>query len=140
MDEEQEYEVGYGRPPKKNQFRKGKSGNPKGRPKKKVTVQEVFWKALNHKVVVNGRNGSATITKLEAAVTQLVNKAAKGDTKALSILLRKAGDFPELFKEPLPPLPPVQFNFIDPRERHAQNEMQGASKSEYDEQERDNAV
>ena len=27
------YEVGYGKPPKHSQFQKGKSGNPKGRPK-----------------------------------------------------------------------------------------------------------
>ena len=28
-----EYSVGYGRPPKSTQFRRGRSGNPKGRPK-----------------------------------------------------------------------------------------------------------
>ena len=27
------YKVGYGKPPKATQFRKGKSGNPRGRPK-----------------------------------------------------------------------------------------------------------
>lgn len=29
-----DYEVGYGKPPKSKQFKKGQSGNPKGRPKK----------------------------------------------------------------------------------------------------------
>ena len=28
-----DYEVGYGRPPKSGQFKKGQSGNPKGRPR-----------------------------------------------------------------------------------------------------------
>jgi Family of unknown function (DUF5681) len=27
------YKTGYGRPPKATQFKRGKSGNPKGRPK-----------------------------------------------------------------------------------------------------------
>ncbi len=29
------YDVGYGKPPAKNKFQKGKSGNPSGRPKRK---------------------------------------------------------------------------------------------------------
>ena len=32
-----EYEVGYKKPPKSGQFQPGKSGNPKGRPKKPQT-------------------------------------------------------------------------------------------------------
>ena len=31
-----DYEVGYGKPPKNTQFRKGVSGNPRGRPKKSL--------------------------------------------------------------------------------------------------------
>ncbi len=31
------YEVGYGRPPKDTQFKKGVSGNPSGKPKRKTT-------------------------------------------------------------------------------------------------------
>jgi len=28
-----EYKIGYGKPPKSSQFKRGKSGNPKGRPR-----------------------------------------------------------------------------------------------------------
>jgi len=32
-DEERDYEVGKGRPPKETRWQKGQSGNPRGRPK-----------------------------------------------------------------------------------------------------------
>ena len=32
-----DYEVGYGKPPKDGQFKKGVSGNPSGRPKSQQT-------------------------------------------------------------------------------------------------------
>jgi hypothetical protein len=36
------YKVGYGRPPKATQFKPGKSGNPKGRPKGPKSVGAVL--------------------------------------------------------------------------------------------------
>lgn len=36
MGKKDDDRVGYKRPPKKNQFKKGQSGNPKGRPKRKI--------------------------------------------------------------------------------------------------------
>ncbi len=34
-----DYEVGYGKPPKHTRFEKGRSGNPKGRPKGKKNLK-----------------------------------------------------------------------------------------------------
>jgi hypothetical protein len=75
--------VGYCNPPKQTQFRKGQSGNPKGRPKGTLNMTTVLARTLREKVVINENGQRKVITKLEAAVKQLVNKAASGDLRAL---------------------------------------------------------
>jgi hypothetical protein len=44
------------------------------------------------------------MTKLEASITQLVNKATTGDVKAMKVLLQIASRFPELVKDPDAPI------------------------------------
>jgi hypothetical protein len=87
---ETEDRVGYQRPPEATRFKKGVSGNPKGRPKGSLNVATVFLRTLHEKVVVNEHGQRRTVTKLEAALTQLVNKAATGDLRALRQLLELA--------------------------------------------------
>jgi hypothetical protein len=84
--------VGYGQPPKDTRFRKGVSGNPKGRPKGSLNVATLFTKTLREKVVINENGQRKTVTKLEAALKQLVNKGASGDLRALRQLVELARD------------------------------------------------
>ena len=49
-------------------------------------------KALREKVVINEHGQRKTVTKLEAALKQLVNKAASGDLRALGQLVELARD------------------------------------------------
>ena len=81
------YDIGYGKPPEHSRFQKGQSGNPKGRPKGALNVGTVLNRTLSEKVVVMDQGKRRTITKLEAAFKQLVNKAAQGDARALQQLL-----------------------------------------------------
>lgn len=76
------YEVGYRKPPSGTRFVKGKSGNPKGRPKGSKNLASVLAKVGREPVRVSGKNGSRTITKLEACVLQLINQAASGELRA----------------------------------------------------------
>jgi len=84
-------EIGYGKPPKQTQFRKGVSGNPKGRPKGSRNVATVLARALREKVIVNENGRRRTMTKLDAAIAQLVNKSASGDLSAMRQLMGLAG-------------------------------------------------
>ena len=79
--------VGYGKPPTKSRFKPGQSGNPKGRPKGSLNVTTVLTKILREKVVINQNGTRKTITKFEASLKQMVNKAASGDLRALAQLL-----------------------------------------------------
>jgi hypothetical protein len=78
-----EYPVGYGKPPAHTRFKKGQSGNPKGRPKGSFNLATVLARTLREEVIVNEGGQRKTVTKLEAAVKQLANKAASGDLGAL---------------------------------------------------------
>jgi hypothetical protein len=73
------YEVGYAKPPKAGQFAKGESGNPKGRPKGSKNFANVVLREARQRVRVNGPGRVRSVTKLEAAVIQLNNKAAQGE-------------------------------------------------------------
>lgn len=80
------YAVGYGEPPVHSRFQRGNSGNPKGRPKGTLNVATTLFRTLREIVVINENGRRKEITKLEAAVKQLVNKAASGDLRALNQL------------------------------------------------------
>ena len=82
-----DYEVGYGKPPLHTRFQKGKSGNPKGRPRGKKNMSTLLSTALNASIVVVANGRRKKITKREAIVTQLVNKSAAADLKATQIVL-----------------------------------------------------
>ena len=79
--------VGYARPPMRTRFRPGQSGNPRGRPKGARNLSTVVAAALSERVAVNENGRRRRITKLEAAVKQLVNRAASGEARATQLLL-----------------------------------------------------
>lgn len=82
-----QYQVGYGKPPRRSQFRSGESGNPEGRPKGAKNRTTILNKTLNERVVVTDNGKRKSITKQEAIFKQLVNKAASGDYRAAQLLI-----------------------------------------------------
>jgi hypothetical protein len=77
-----EDKVGHRRPPRDTRFRTGQSGNPRGRPKRDRALSGLVARALAEKVEAKENGRRRRITKLEAAVTQLVNRAANGEQRA----------------------------------------------------------
>ena len=78
--------VGYGKPPKHTRFQKGVSGNPSGRPKGALNMATVLERALSQTVLIVEGGQKKKISKMEAAVQQLVDKAIGGDMYAFRVL------------------------------------------------------
>lgn len=81
-----DYTVGYGKPPAESRFKPGQSGNPKGRPKGVKNFSTVMDKELATKVTIKEGEKRKKISKREAMVKQLTNKAAAGDHKSIQVV------------------------------------------------------
>jgi hypothetical protein len=78
-----DYVVGYGRPPKHTQFPRGQSGNPSGRPQGSQNLATVLLKTMRQRIKVAENGQARYVTKFEAVIVQLVNKALRGDVNAI---------------------------------------------------------
>jgi hypothetical protein len=87
MPTKRHYTVGQGKPPEHTRFQKGQSGNPKGRRKGSKNVATLLEQVLNERVAVTENGRRKRITKLEAMLKQLANKAASGDHRAIKLLM-----------------------------------------------------
>lgn len=81
------YKVGYGRPPQASRFQKGRSGNPKGRARGSRNLAEIILGAVRETVTITENGQRKKVTKFEAALKQIANRAASGDLKASSLML-----------------------------------------------------
>lgn len=85
------YDVGYGKPPKSGQFKKGQSGNPKGRPKPKLTMAQLLLEELEKTVMVTMGGKTRSVALQRLIVHRMVADAVKGNAKARDQLLKLLG-------------------------------------------------
>jgi hypothetical protein len=82
-----DYKVGYRHPPKANQFSKGMSGNPKGRPKGSRPVGALLQEILRQTVAVNENGKTRRLPALEVMLRRLANDAMRNEKTALKFML-----------------------------------------------------
>ena len=81
--------VGYRKPPKHSQFKKGVSGNRRGRPKRKpLAASETIDSVLNATAEYRERGQTKAATRRELTIKTHVNLALKGDVKSAETLLK----------------------------------------------------
>jgi Family of unknown function (DUF5681) len=95
-------DVGYGRPPAEFQFKPGQSGNPRGRPKGSKSLESIIYALANKKVTITENGKRRSVSKIELALTQLINKAATGSERSID-------QFIGLLRHAQPPAQRVAF-------------------------------
>jgi hypothetical protein len=96
------YEVGRGKPPKKTQFKPGKSGNPSGRPKKQKlrNLTDYLADELKRVMVVQEGGRPKRMPTLQALAKRIVHGGLRLEPKALAILLSKMPELATTMTEP----------------------------------------
>lgn len=84
-----DYEVGYGKPPKDTQFKPGQSGNRKGRPKGAKNLQTLVREVLSEKVTIGGK----PVSKHRALIMRLSTDALNGKASAQKQMLELIAQF-----------------------------------------------
>jgi len=129
---EDDYQVGYGKPPEDFRFKKGLSGNPKGRPKGTQNLKTDLMEELREFITVREGERAARISKQRGFVKSLLARSLKGDTRAAGIvlnmvyrLLESAGADGEEFR----PLDPHETEVLAAFEQRAIKKAKAANKT-----------
>ena len=86
-DMEEEYRTGYKKPPKQTQFKKGQSGNPKGRKKTSKNFAESFVKELFTTIQIKENGEIKRVNVINAISKKIVNIALQGNISILKKFL-----------------------------------------------------
>ena len=90
MADGKHYEVGYGKPPTHTRFEKGRSGNPRGRPKGARNLETDLAEELGERIRIREDGRDRRVSKQRAMIKALVARAMKGDTRAATALFDRA--------------------------------------------------
>jgi hypothetical protein len=84
------YDVGYRKPPKANQFRRGRSGNPRGRKQGEENMVSVFRRYVMGPVKIKDGDQIRTITLAAAVFLKNYDAALQKNAFALGNIFRLA--------------------------------------------------
>ena len=111
-----DYEIGYGKPPRHCQFKKGVCANPRGRPRRRnAEIGDVVQSFLSAKAQYREKGRTRKTSRLELAIKRHVTGALNGDVGSAAMLLKmrahaiRFGDTGALIVRIANSLPPLRY-------------------------------
>ena len=89
------YDVGFAKPPPHTQFKKGRSGNPNGRPRKKPDLYTELRSVLDKPMTVNIDGEPKRVTVQQALLLRLRDEILRGEIWASKLLEKMIGAIPD---------------------------------------------
>lgn len=93
------YNVGFAKPPKNTRFKKGRSGNPYGRPRKKPDLYLELTEVLHENVTVTRDGQPEKVTVQEALLLRLRDQALQGEIWAGKLFQKVIAAVPDSLSE-----------------------------------------
>jgi hypothetical protein len=105
------------RPDIHTRFKKGQSGNPRGRPKGRkndaIQIKDLLFKTIR----VTDSAGVRSVPKIVAAIEVCLNKALKGDIRALEKIMKIAEKLESIqWTPPIPEITCIRHIIVDPKD------------------------
>jgi hypothetical protein len=96
------YEIGWGKPPQRTHFQKGRSGNPKGRVPGTRNLKTDLSNELGGRIRFREGDREISIPKQEAFLKSLIGRALKGDARASALLVTMMAKLLDVASAPAP--------------------------------------
>jgi hypothetical protein len=89
-EQDRGYLVGRGKPPVASRFKKGKSGNPGGRPKGSKNLKTLIRQAMIAQISLQEGSRARKVSKIEGVVLRQLQSALKGDDRSAMAVIKMA--------------------------------------------------
>jgi hypothetical protein len=99
--EDDDDRVGYCRPPKHSRFKKGHSGNPRGRrrPHRYAEAENPLRMYMLEEMTVKVKGKRVRMPAIDVIIKSMINKAAAGDHRSQKLLIQESGGLTAIREE-----------------------------------------